>query len=166
MAQDFSFDIECQFDLQKLKNALEQTKREIQSRYDFKNVTAEVDLSENNSLIITTESDYKIQAIKEILHSKLVKQDQSPKILDWSKVPEKASGMNIRQHIPLIKALSSEQSKQIQKLIKESGEKVKANIQGETIRISSPSKNSLQSIIQLLKDHKDIDIPLQFVNFR
>jgi cyclic-di-GMP-binding protein len=166
MSKNFSFDIECKFDLQELKNSIDQTNREIQNRFDFKNVFVEIKQSED-SLNITTESEYKLDSIKQILISKLVKRDQSPNILDWSKKIEKASGMNIRQEVKLIKALNSEQTKKITKLIKEQNfKKVKTSIQGDIVRVESSSKNDLQEIMQLIKNDKSIDAPLSFCNFR
>lgn len=165
MPQDFSFDIECQFNLQEVTNALDQTKREIINRFDFKGVVAELELKEN-SITITTESEFKLESIKEILVSKLVKREQSPKILDFSKKFEKASDMNIRQEVNLIKALSQDQMKAINKLIKDNGIKVKTSIQGEKIRVQSSSKDELQKTMQLLRENKTIEAPLSFINFR
>ena len=165
MAQDFSFDIECQFNIQEVTNAVDQTKREIISRFDFKGVIAEIDLKEND-ITITTESEYKLEALKEILASKLVKRGQSPKILDYSKKIERASGMNVRQEIKLVKALNQDQMKAINKLIKDAGFKVKTSIQGEKIRVQSAVKDELQKTMQLLNEEKTIEAPLSYVNFR
>jgi len=165
MAKDFSFDIECQFDSQELKNSIDQTNREIQTRFDFKNVLVEIKQSDD-SLTITTESDYKLEAVKQILIAKIVKRNQSPNILDWSKTPEKASGMSVRQEVKLIKALNSEQTKKITKLIKENFKKIKTSIQGDSVRISSNSKNDLQKVMQLIKNDKTVGAPITFCNFR
>jgi len=165
MAKDFSFDIECQFDAQELKNAIDQTNREVQTRFDFKNILVEIKQSEE-SLTITTESDYKLEAVKQILISKLIKRNQSPNILDWSKTPEKASGMNIRQEVKLMKALDSTQTKKITKLIKENFKKIKSSIQGDSVRVSSSSKNDLQEVMQLIKTDKTLEAPINFCNFR
>jgi len=165
MAKDFSFDIECKFDMQEVKNAVDQAKREIKTRYDFKNVFVEINLSDE-MIVLITESVYKIESVKQILISKLVKRNQSPKILDWSKEPKQASGMNMRQEVNLIKALDTDQVKQISKIIKNSGRKVKSSIQGESVRVSSQSKDELQNIMNLIKSTKEIDAPISFVNFR
>jgi len=165
MAKDFSFDIECKFDMQEVKNAVDQAKREIQTRYDFKNVFVEINLSDE-MIVLTTESDYKIEAVKQVLVAKLVKRNQSPKILDWSSEPKPTSGMKVRQEIGLIKALETDQVKQISKMIKNSGRKVKSSIQGESVRVSSTAKDELQNIMQLIRSSKEIDAPISFVNFR
>jgi cyclic-di-GMP-binding protein len=165
MAKDFSFDIECQFDLQELKNAIDQTKREIQTRFDFKDVVAEIELKED-FISILTESEFKLEAIKQVLVGKVVKRNQSPDVLDWAKAPEKASGMNIRQEVKLVKALDQETIKKINKLIKDNFKKIKTVIQGESLRISSLSKDELQDVMHFIKSEKTISAPISFTNFR
>jgi len=159
MAKDFSFD------LQELKNAIDQTEREISTRFDFKNVEVEIKLSDD-SITITTESDFKMEAVKQILVSKIVKRKQSPSILDWSKAPEKATGMRIRQEVKLVKALEQDEIKKISKIIKEEFKKIKTSIHGEVLRVSSASKNDLQEVMQLVKSSDKITSPISFINFR
>jgi len=165
MPKDFSFDIECKFNLQELKNAIDNSKREIASRFDFKGVLAEIELSDDK-ITINTESEPKIEAIKQVLISKIVKREQSPSILDWSKKEEKTTGMNLRKEVKLIKALDQDTLKKISKLIRENLKKVKTNIHGDTVRVESPSKNDLQEVMDLIRKDETIDAPIMFTNFR
>jgi hypothetical protein len=166
MASEFSFDVTSDYDKQEFSNAIDQTKREIISRFDFKNVLAEIDYNEKEKeLIIHTESDYKLTAILDILESKMVKREVSLKVLDKSLAPESASGGTIRKKIRLQSGMTSEQAKQISKLIRESFPKAKPNIQGETVRITSKSKDELQEIMSAL-NKADFEFPLKFGNYR
>jgi len=165
MAKESSFDIQCKFDMQEVKNAVDQAKREIQTRFDFKGVLAEINVSDDE-LTIKTESDYKIQAMQEILINKLVKRDQSPKILDITGKPREASGMNLEKKIPLVKALSIEEAKKITKIIKENFKKVKSSIQGDVVRVSASSKDDLQKVMDVIKNEKNLEAPIFFTNFR
>lgn len=167
MGKEFSFDLVSDFDQMELVNALDQTKREIAQRYDFKGTNSIIDFGDSKeALVIEADSDYKIQAIIDILESKMVKRDLSLKILDKSITPEYASGDRIRKKIFLKKGLSQENAKKISKIIRDSSPKVKTQIQGESLRIISASKDELQGVINLLKESKGIDIPLQFENYR
>jgi uncharacterized protein YajQ (UPF0234 family) len=166
MSKEFSFDVVSDFDIQEMNNALDQTKREIMTRYDFKGTDPQLDFEEGKSgLLINVSDEYKLGALIDSLESKMVKRNLSLKILDKSKPNEEASGGRIRKHVPFKKGLSSEQAKEITKKIREQFPKVKANIQGETIRISSGSKDELQGVMQLLRS-ADFSMPLQFTNFK
>lgn len=163
MAQDFSFDVVSQFDRQELVNAVDQTHREIQTRYDFKGVTAEVDLGEKE-ITLLAESDFKLTAIIEILTQKLVKRGVSPKILDPAE-PQPASRGNVRQVIQLRQGIGEELARDLVKRIKAVSPKVQSRIQGDTLRVSSRDKDLLQSVIKELRG-LDIPTPLQFINYR
>lgn len=166
MASDYSFDITCDFDHQEMLNAIDQLKREIIGRFDFKGVLADVDYSEkDNTITIHTESDFKLGAIIDILESKMVKRDLSLKILDKSAPEESASGSTVRKKISLRSGLSSENAKKITKLIRDSFPKSKPNIQGDEIRVVSKSKDELQGIMDLLRG-SELEMPLQFGNYR
>ncbi len=166
MASDYSFDITCDFDHQEMANATDQLKREIIGRFDFKGVLADVEYSEKENLItIHTESDYKLEAIIDILESKMVKRDLSLKILDKSTDFELASGSTVRKKIPLRSGLSSENAKKISKLIRDEFPKAKPVIQGDEVRVVSKSKDELQQIMDLLRG-ADLEMPLQFGNYR
>ncbi len=166
MASDYSFDITCDFDHQEMANAINQSKKEIIGRFDFKGVLADIDYSEKENLItIHTESDYKLQSIIDIIESKMVKRELCLKVLDKSTPEENATGNTIRKKITLRSGLNSEDAKKISKNIRDSFPKAKPSIQGEEIRVSSKSKNELQEIMQLLNS-SDLEMPLQFGNYR
>jgi uncharacterized protein YajQ (UPF0234 family) len=115
--------------------------------------------------LINVSDTYKLGALLDALESKMVKRNLSLKILDKSKPEEEASGGRIRKHIPFKKGLTSEQAKTITKKIREVYPKAKASIQGESIRVSSASKDELQGIMNLLRT-SDLDLPIQFTNFK
>ena len=163
MAQEFSFDVVSDFDRQELVNAVDQTKREIATRYDFKGVTAEVELHEAD-ITVTAESDFKLKAIHEILVAKMVKRNLSPKVLDLGKVEQAARG-NVRQVMKLRKGISEDLARDLQKRIKAVSPKVQARIQGDQLRVTSREKDSLQAVIKQLRE-LDLPTPLQFVNYR
>jgi uncharacterized protein YajQ (UPF0234 family) len=166
MASDYSFDISSDFDHQEMVNAVDQTRREIDNRFDFKGVYVDIIHSEKDkTVVITTESDYKLGSVIDILESKMTKRNLSLKILDKSMAEEQASGGNIRKSIQLRSGLSSENAKKISKIIREDFPKSKPVIQGEEIRVSSKSKDELQQIMTMLKA-SDFDLPFQFGNFR
>lgn len=167
MSKDFSFDIVSDFDIQEMNNAVDQTKREISTRYDFKGTDPQIDFEESKTgLLINVDSEYKLTALIDILESKMVKRDLSLKILDKSKPNEAASGGRIRKSVPFKKGLTQDDAKKITKIIREILPKVKANIQGEEIRVTSGSKDELQTIMQTLRSNPEIAVPLQFTNFR
>ena len=170
MASDASFDIISQFDLQELRNAVDQVKREIITRYDFKGTNTEVTLNDNDITVVAPEM-MKLKAVHEMLFQKLINRKLSPKILDLSKEPEPAAGGALRHVIGLIKALDQEPCKAITKMIKEHYPKVKATIQGDTVRVSHKDRDELQAVIALLRQasteaNAPIKVPLQFTNHR
>lgn len=164
MAADFSFDISSQFDRQELVNAIDQVKRELSFRYDFKSSPYEIEL-EKDFLTVTAEDEYKLKAIHEVMASKLIARKLDPRILDFDSSREDASLGHVRQKMKIIQALSSEKAKEISKYITQNFKKVKSSIQGETVRVSSASKDTLQEIMTDIKA-KDFGVPLQFENFR
>jgi len=164
MSSDSSFDIVSQFDRQELVNAIDQTKRELGYRYDFNGSPYEMNLEKEN-LIINAQDDYKMKAIIDILVAKLISRKLDTRILDLSSDNERAAGNTVRKNIKLIAGLDKEKAKDISKYINTSFKKVKVSIQGEEIRVSSPSRDTLQEIIAGLKE-KDFEVPLQFVNYR
>jgi len=164
MAKDSSFDIVSKFDPQELVNAIDQTKRDLSFRYDFKTSPYEIN-QEKEHLVISAEDDYKMKAIIEILVSKIIGRNLDSRILDLSLSSEKAGGNTVRKKINLVQGLSTEKAKEVSKLINTNFKKMKVNIQGEEVRVSSPSKDTLQEIMNFLKE-KDFGVPLQFVNYR
>lgn len=161
---DFSFDIVSTFDRQELVNAIDQAKRELSFRYDFKNSPYEFNL-EKESLTVSAEDDYKLKAIQEILRAKLVARKLDQRILDFAAVSGKAAGNTVRQKMPILAGLKQEKAKEISKLLSSNFKKVKVSIQGEEVRVSSSSKDILQEIIAFLQG-KDLGVPLQFTNYR
>ncbi len=164
---NFSFDIESDFSVMEMTNALDQTKREISQRYDFKGTDSSIDFDEDKKgLILIGDSDYKVDAMIDIIESKMVKRELSLKILDKSGPKEYASGDMVRQKIIFKKGMDKEKAKKITKIIRDAYPKTKPQIQGDTIRVVSPSKDDLQGVMALLKSDSSIDIPLQFTNYR
>jgi cyclic-di-GMP-binding protein len=163
MAQEFSFDVVSEFDRQELVNAVDQTRREIGARFDFKGVTADIDLGAQE-LTLVSESDYKLKAIVEILTGKLVKRGLSPKILDAGE-PEPAARGNVRQVIKLRKGIGDELARDLVKRIKGISPRVQPRIQGDALRVTSRDKDQLQAVIASLRA-LDIPTPLQFINYR
>ncbi len=163
MAQEYSFDVVSDFDRQELVNAVDQAKREIGSRYDFRGVTAEMDLHEAD-ITLTAESDFKLTAMQEILVQKLVKRELSPKILDAGAIQPAARG-NVRQVFKLRRGIAEPLAKDLQKRIKALNPKVQSRIQGDQLRVSSRDKDLLQGVIKELRG-LDLETPLQFVNYR
>lgn len=160
---DRSFDIVSEIDGQELVNALDQTRKEIAVRYDFKDTPVEIK-QEVARLVIVTADEYKLKAVRDVLDTKLLRRGLSLKILGEPK-NEPATQGQIRSTIPLISGVSAEQAKQINRLIRDTFPKAKTVIQGEAIRVTSPSIDTLQAIMDLLKN-SNLDIPLQFINYR
>lgn len=163
MAQEFSFDVVSDFNRQELVNAVDQAKREIGTRYDFRGTTALVELHDTD-ITVTAESDFKLKAIHEILVQKMVKRELSPKVLDPGKVEDAARG-NVRQVFKLRKGIDEPLAKDLQKRIKTVSPKVQARIQGDQLRVTAREKDALQSVIKELRE-LDLPTPLQFVNYR
>jgi uncharacterized protein YajQ (UPF0234 family) len=163
MASESSFDIVSQFDMQELRNAMDQVKREISTRYDFKGIQVEVTLTDDDITIIVPDA-MKLKAVQDMIFQKLVNRKLSPKILDI-KDPEQSAGGNLKQLIKLIKALDQDNCKAISKMIKDNFPKVKPSIQGNCVRVSSKSKDDLQTVITYLKGHEQ-KVPLEFTNYR
>jgi len=164
MASEHSFDIVSEIDGQELVNALDQTRKEIAVRYDFKDVPVEIK-QEPTELVINTSDEYKLKAVRDVLESKLLRRGLDLKILGEAK-SEPASGGHVRCTIPLVAGISSELAKPITKLIRDSYPKAKPSIQGDTIRVVSASIDDLQAIQRLLESSPAVTIPLQFNNYR
>jgi uncharacterized protein YajQ (UPF0234 family) len=163
MADQSSFDIVSQTDLQEVKNAEAQTMKEIRQRFDFKDSKSEVRL-ENQDLIVLADDDYKLKSVLDILQTKLVKRGVSLKAIVYGS-PEQALGGLIRQKLTLQQGIPQEKAKEIVKTIRETKFKVQSQIQGDQVRVSSKSKDELQSVITFLRE-KDFGVPIQFTNYR
>jgi cyclic-di-GMP-binding protein len=163
MAATFSFDVVSDFDRQELVNALDQTNREIISRYDLKDTQTTVELAEDK-ITIHTASEMTLDAVHDMLQSKALKRNLSLKIFDYGKI-ESSSGNRIRQEITLKKGISQEIAKQISKLIRDEFKKVQPSIQGDVVRVTAKDKDELQGVMQRLKQ-EDLPVALQFTNYR
>jgi len=163
MSGEVSFDVVSEFDAQELRNALDQVRRETIQRYDFRGAT--VDLQQGkDELVLVTDDEFRATAVKDLIQSKAVRRGLSLKVFDWGTV-EQAGGNKVRQHIALRHGLPDELAKRIQKLIRDEFPKVKSQIQGDAVRVSSKSKDDLQRVIGRLRQ-LDEDVDLQFQNYR
>lgn len=160
---DASFDVVSKVDRQEVDNALNQASKEIAQRYDFKNVGASIRWS-GESVVMTANSEERVKAVLDVFETKLVKRGISLKSLD--KGEPKPSGKEYRLEAAIKEGLSSENAKKISKIIRDEGPKgIKAQITGDELRVSGKSRDDLQAVIALLKA-ADLDVALQFVNYR
>ncbi|HEY3283684.1 MAG TPA: YajQ family cyclic di-GMP-binding protein [Armatimonadota bacterium] len=163
MAADYSFDVVSKVDTQELHNALDQVRREIGTRFDFKNSVSELTL-EGEVLTLHSDSEHRLEALTEVLQSKLFKRGISLKALEYGKIEPAAKG-TVRQKVTVKQGIATDLARKMVKLVKDSGLKAQAQIQGDQLRISSKSKDILQQVITLLKG-EEFDVDLQFVNYR
>ncbi|MBD1844401.1 YajQ family cyclic di-GMP-binding protein [Cyanobacteria bacterium FACHB-63] len=163
MASTFSFDIVSDFDRQELVNAIDTTKRDVQSRYDLKDTKTEIELG-TDTITINTDSEFTLDAVHTLMQQRAAKRNLSLKIFDYGKV-ESASGNRVRQEIKLKKGISQEIAKQITKIIRDEYKKVQGSIQGDAVRVSAKSKDDLQVVMQRMKQ-EDFPVALQFTNYR
>ncbi len=163
---NFSFDIVSEYDKAEINNVYDQTLREIGSRYDFKGTSAEIDWlnSDKTGLKLTGDSDMQIDAILDILRKKLASRNQSQKILDTTK-DVSVSNLKTTKEVPFNQGLDQEKAKKLSKLIKDNFPKIKTQIQGDTVRVFSSSKNDLQLVMQLMNS-QELDFPINFTNYR
>lgn len=148
-----------------MKNAVDQTLKEVRQRFDFKNSKSDLTLKEKeNELVAVSDDEYKLKALLEILKAKCVKRSVSLKALIYGKV-EEAQGGTVRQVIQIQSGLTMEKAKEISKGIRDAKLKVQAQIQGDQVRVQSKSKDDLQTAIAFLKQ-RDFGVDLQFVNYR
>ncbi|MCC3381280.1 YajQ family cyclic di-GMP-binding protein [Paenibacillus farraposensis] len=163
MASENSFDIVSKMDMQELTNAVHQTEREIETRFDFKGSKSSLKL-EKDALTIASEDEYKLNAVIDILQSKMVKRGLSLKNVEFGKL-EPASMGTVRQRLTLKQGIDQDNAKKINILIRDSKLKVKSQIQGDQIRVTGKSRDDLQAIIQLLRK-ADLPLELQFTNMK
>jgi len=165
MAGDVSFDVVSDFDQQELVNALDQARREIQTRYDFKGSRAEIELAKTE-LVLRADSESRARAMRDLIESKAIRRRLSLKIFDWGEI-EEAGGNTVRQHVGLQRGLPDDLAKKITKLIRDDFPKVKSQIQGDAVRVSGKSKDELQRVITRLREESEgYPVPLQFQNYR
>ena len=165
MAQDSSFDIVSKIDLQNLDNAVNNSMKEIKSRYDLKNTSCSIELNKGeNTVILIADAEFQLDQITQVLYQKMVKLGIDIKAIK-SKGQEKAGGDKVRETFTPINGIEQEVAKKIVKDIKDSKVKVQVTIQGDQIRISGKSKDDLQAVISNVRG-KDYGIALQFGNYR
>ena len=165
MADQFSFDVVSEVNMQEMKNVVDQATKEIKQRFDFKDSKTEITLKEKEKeLTVISDDEYKLNAVNEIIKAKCVKRGVSLKALNYGAV-EPALGGTVRQLVKIQSGIAVDKAKELTKSVKDSKLKVQAQIQGEQIRIVSKSKDELQAAIAFLKQ-QDFGIDLQFTNYR
>lgn len=161
----FSFDIVSEYDKAEITNAFMAAEREIGNRYDFKGTPAAIEWLDNKrGFKITGSGEWQVESIVDIVRKHLINRGESPKVMDLSK-PVVESNLKATKDIPLIEGLDQDKAKRITKLLKDAHPKVKAQIQGEAVRVTSGSKDELQKVMQTLRQ-ADFDFALKFTNYR
>jgi len=162
---EHSFDIVSRVDMQEVSNAVQQSMKEIQQRFDFRGSSSSIELDRNSGeLSIVSDDEYKLKSVIEILQGKLVKRKVPIKSLQYGKIESSLSG-NVKQTVTIQQGVPAEKGKEIVKLIKNAKLKVQAEIQKDQLRVRAKKKDDLQAVMQLIKE-KDFDIHLEFVNYR
>jgi uncharacterized protein YajQ (UPF0234 family) len=166
MAGTFSFDIISDYNLAEVINAVDQAKRELGTRYDLKGTSASLEFRDGDKtgLTVVGDSDYAVDAILDIVRKKFGTRGLSQKVLDTSKPPV-VSNLKTTKDVAFKKGLDQEKAKKVTSVIRDQFPKVKAQIQGSEVRVFSPKKDELQSVMHLL-EQQDFDFPLEFTNFR
>jgi len=162
---NFSFDIVSEYDKAEMNNVYDQVLREIDNRYDFKGTPAALEwMTDKTGFKVTGNGEWQLDAILDVVRKKLATRGQSQKVLDTSRdIVE--SNLKTTKEVPFKQGLDQDKSKQITKLLRDEFPKVKAQIQGDAVRVMSNSKDDLQAVMQLLRG-KDFDFPLSFTNYR
>lgn len=160
---DSSFDVVSDFDQQELVNALDQVRREVATRYDFKGSRVSLELGKTE-ITLHADDEFRAGSVKDLLLTKAVRRGLSLKVFDFGKL-EPAAGGTVRQRIGLQRGLSSEQAKEISKIVRDRFPKVKPTIQGDAVRVIGKSKDELQAVITHLRG-LDYAVALQFINYR
>ena len=163
-ATEFSFDIVSKADPQEVKNAVGQAQREIETRFDFRGSMSEIEHDGKNVLTLRSDNEARLDALKDVLQSKMIKRGIDVKFLDYGKLEEATKG-TVRQTVTIKSGLPTETAKKVVKLIKDKGLKANAQIQDEQVRVSGKSKDDLQAVQSLLRG-EEFDVPLPYVNYR
>jgi len=165
MAGESSFDIVCKVDMQEVDNAVNQVLKEVGQRFDFKGSMSDIVLDKlKGTLTLSTEDDFRLNSLTDILQSKIIKRGISLKALVYGKV-EQATGSSVRQVITMQQGIPQDKAKQVVKIIKDMKLKVNAAIQSDQVRVTGKNRDDLQTIIQKLKT-EDLGIDMQYENFR
>ncbi|MFN0124203.1 MAG: YajQ family cyclic di-GMP-binding protein [Blastocatellia bacterium] len=164
MAQQNTFDIVSQIDHAEVANAINQALKEVGTRFDFKGSKSNLEVEGKEALILTSDDEYKLTALNEILQSKLVRRGVPLKGLTYGKI-EEALGGTVRQRVTLQQGIPQDKAKEIVRFIKDTKLKVQASIQADLVRISGRDRDILQEVIAALRGH-DFGIDMQFTNYR
>ena len=165
MPAESTFDIVSEFDRQELVNAVDQTQRDVRTRYDLKDSNTELVLGEKE-LTITADAELHLAAVRDVFETKALRRNLSLKIFKWGTV-EEIGGMRVRQVATLQQGIPDDVAKKLQKLIRDQFPKIQPRIQGDALRIGSKSRDDLQGVIKLVKERQDdFTVPLQFTNYR
>jgi cyclic-di-GMP-binding protein len=167
MAKDSSFDVVSEVDMQEVRNAVDQARREVSQRFDFKGTGSSIELVKEGAgeaIVVRSNTEQKVKDVVKVLEEKLVKRKVPLKALQPQEV-QPAAGGTARQVLTLNQGISTDKARVIVKLVKDRKLKAQAAIQGDQVRISSRSKDTLQEVMQVLRD-EDLGIPLQFTNYR
>lgn len=164
MATEFSFDVVSKVDLTEMKNAIDQTEKELASRYDFRGSKSKIELEEN-TLKLLSDDEFHLTALIEILRSKMAKRNISLKALEYGKVEQASHGM-ARQTITLKQGIPVDEAKKLVKAIKDAGIKANAQIQGDQLRVSGKEKDALQAVQKLIRSMSDLPYDVDFSNYR
>jgi uncharacterized protein YajQ (UPF0234 family) len=161
--KDFSFDIVSKVDMMEVRNAVDQAQKELANRYDFRGSKCEIQF-EKEDITLIADDEFKMDQLKDILVTKLLKRGVDIRQIDYSKA-EAGTGMTIRQKVEFKQGIKQDQAKAIIKQIKDKGLKVQAQIQGEELRVTGKDKDELQKVINFVKG-LDLPIPVAFTNYR
>ncbi|MED4403154.1 YajQ family cyclic di-GMP-binding protein [Metabacillus fastidiosus] len=163
MAKDSSFDIVSKVEFPEVTNAIAIAMKEISTRYDFKGSKSNITL-EKEELVLVSDDEYKLEQLKDVLLSKLIKRNVPIKNLSYGKI-EGASGGTVRQRATLVSGIDKDNAKKINTLIKNSGLKVKSQVQDDQVRVTGKNRDDLQQIIALVRE-ADLSVDVQFINYR
>lgn len=164
MAQQNTFDITSSIDLAEVNNAINQAMKEVQTRFDFKGSKSAIEVEGKQAIILTSDDEYKLKSLNDILQGKLVKRNVPLKGLTYGKI-EQALGGTVRQRVELQQGIPQEKSKEIVRVIKDRKFKVQASIQGDFVRVAGKDRDTLQEVIAALRQ-EDFGIDMQFTNYR
>lgn len=164
MATEYSFDVVSKVDLTEVKNAVDQTEKEISTRFDFRGTVSEIKIEES-SLKLTSDDEFKLEQLIEILRTRMAKRGVSLKALEYGKIEQGTKG-TVRQTITLKQGIPTEDAKRVTRDIRASGIKVTAQIQNEQIRITGKDKDALQAVQKLIRSMEDLPFDVDFSNYR
>ncbi len=164
MATEYSFDVVSKVDLTEVKNAVDQTEKEISTRFDFRGTVSEIKIEES-TLKLTSDDEFKLEQLIEILRTRMAKRGVSLKALEYGKIEQGTKG-TVRQTITLKQGIPTEDAKRVTRDIRASGIKVTAQIQNEQIRITGKDKDALQAVQKLIRSMEDLPFDVDFSNYR